>query len=118
MGLNLLALNGTDTKAEVEVSGMELDDVFHLLQNSRRRSVLSILSDHGAIDKGELASLVAEEENGHEPNCDERKRVLVALHQTHLPKMEDHGVVETDHNVVRLTAEADPLLNVLESVEE
>lgn len=81
---------------------LELDDVFDLLRNQRRRWVIKYLKDQdgsGTLD--ELAEWIAAKENDIEESMlssSQRKRVYIGLYQCHLPKMDDLGVIEYDKN--------------------
>lgn len=87
--------------------------IFDLLSNSRRRMVLFYLREHGSeITPTELAEEVAAIENDVETadlTHKQRKRVYVSLHQTHLPRLADAGIIEYDRDdgIVRLTEDAD-----------
>lgn len=76
------------------------DLVFELVRSPRQRRVLRVLSgttDSMATD--ELATRVASVEEDVPPDevtNRQRKRVYVALYQTHLPKLADAGVVDYD----------------------
>jgi len=76
------------------------DVIFEVLKNRRRRDVLEYLqSTDGEARLAELAERIAAWENDIEVaalNSTQRKRVYVALYQTHLPKMDDAGVIEFD----------------------
>jgi hypothetical protein len=84
------------------------DELFALLSNARRRYVLQYLSrSGGTADFEELTLSVAAWENEAEPEeIDEtdRKRVYVSLYQTHLPRLEDSGVVEFDQDAGVISA--------------
>ena len=75
-------------------------EIFDVLQNKRRRFVLRYLRRHGGpVDLGDLATQVAAWE--YETPCDgiskkQRKRVYTTLQQTHLPRMDDVGIVAYD----------------------
>ena len=89
------------------------DDVFDVLANRRRRYVLRALAANPevAYDIGDLAERVAAWENDRpveEVSAAERKRVYTALQQSHLPKMEDAGVVRYEKDAG--TVEATPAL--------
>lgn len=75
-------------------------DVFHLLQNSRRRSVVEYFMEHeGPVQLGTLADWVTACECETTPeavSADARQRVYIALYQSHLPKLDSHDVVEYD----------------------
>lgn len=98
------------------------DEVFALLSNERRRSVLKHLSANGGeVRLRELATTIAAEENGVEPvevTYAQRKRLYTSLYQSHLPRMERSGVVEHDRNsgVITLAPEADTFDAYLEVV--
>ena len=74
------------------------DDVFHLLQNQRRRRVLRCLRDvDGTVAMSDVAEQVAAWE--HDTTVDaltsnQRQRVYIALYQRHLPKLDDMDVVD------------------------
>jgi hypothetical protein len=74
------------------------DDVYHLLQNQRRRGVLRCLRDvDTTVQMGNLAEQVAAREHDttvRELTSEQRQRVYIALYQSHLPKLDEAGVVE------------------------
>ena len=76
------------------------DDLFEVLSNRRRRFVVHALKREDApTEIGDIAEQVAawEYDTGvDQVSYDERKRVYTALQQSHLPKMDDVGVVEYD----------------------
>ncbi|GGN22768.1 DUF7344 domain-containing protein [Halarchaeum nitratireducens] len=76
------------------------DDLFEVLSNRRRRYAVHALKDEeeGATI-GDVAEQVAAWEYDTEVEAvsyDERKRVYTALQQSHLPKMDEAGVVDYD----------------------
>jgi hypothetical protein len=95
---------------------LTVDDVFHLLQDGRRRNVLRCLQgEDGAVRVVDVAERVAAWE------CDttvralppeERERVYVSLYHSHLPKLDDAGVVEYDESAE--TVERTPLADRLD----
>ncbi|WP_247004891.1 DUF7344 domain-containing protein [Halosolutus gelatinilyticus] len=95
------------------------DVIFELLKNRRRREVLKyLLETDETVTLGELAEQIAAWENDTEVNAlssDQRKRVYVALYQTHLPKMDDAGIVEYDQDrgLISLSDNADLLMMYL-----
>jgi len=76
------------------------DDVFELLSSPRRRYVLYHLREGGEpIELTTLAEQVAAWENEtsvEEITEQERKRVYVSLYQTHIPRLDEAGVVNYD----------------------
>ncbi|UWG50084.1 putative trancriptional regulator, ArsR family [Halalkaliarchaeum sp. AArc-CO] len=89
------------------------NELFEVLANRRRRYALHALKRdaEGAdeqVDLGTLAEQVAAWENEvdlGEVSYDERKRVYTALQQSHLPKMDEAGIVSfnKDRGVVEPT---------------
>ncbi|MCU4974786.1 hypothetical protein OB955_18870 [Halobacteria archaeon AArc-m2/3/4] len=88
---------GTDAVSAAELS---TDDVFHVLQTKRRRDVLRYLQDvSDPVRMRDLAEQVAawEQETSIEAlSSDERQRVYISLYQSHLPKLDEEGIVEYD----------------------
>ncbi|SEW18121.1 hypothetical protein SAMN04487945_1973 [Halobacterium jilantaiense] len=78
------------------------DEVFDVLSSRRRRYALHMLKGRDeAVELGDVAEQVAAWEYGEDVadvSYDERKRVYTALQQSHLPKMDDAGVVSFDKN--------------------
>lgn len=90
----------TDRQIDASTHALSKDDLFHVLSNRRRRDILRYLADHDGInDVGKLASQVAaweKETTVQRLTSKERKPVYIALYQNHLPKLEDHGLIEYD----------------------
>ncbi|WP_440010547.1 DUF7344 domain-containing protein [Halomicrococcus sp. SG-WS-1] len=99
-----------ETSSEPDLSQ---DDVFHLLQTPRRRYVLQYLKDkEGPVEMRDVAEQVAAWENDTTVTAlssDERQRVYIPLYQSHLPKLDEEGVVNYDQN--RGTVERTELAN-------
>jgi hypothetical protein len=78
------------------------DEIFSTLSNQRRRYVLHYLKhDPEQVRIRDLAEQIAAWENDItvvELTYKQRKRVYTSLHQTHLPKMDDCGIVEYDRD--------------------
>ena len=97
------------------------DVIFELLKNRRRREVLTyMLESDGTVTLGELAEQIAAWENDTDVNAlnsDQRKRVYVALYQTHLPKMDDAGIIDYDQDrgLIALSDNAELLMMYLDS---
>lgn len=75
------------------------DEVFHILQNERRRRILAYLreNDEGdGVDMRDIVEWVAAREHDTTVNAlrsKERQRVYIALYQSHLPKLDDYGLI-------------------------
>jgi hypothetical protein len=75
-------------------------EIHQILSNDRRRAVLDHLgSTRGPVGVRALSETVAAEETGGgTPPTGVRNSVYTALHQTHLPKLHDLGVVHYDRD--------------------
>ncbi|OVE85994.1 DUF7344 domain-containing protein [Natronolimnobius baerhuensis] len=106
---------------EDDDESLSKDVIFELLKNRRRREVLTyLLEAEETVTLGELAEQIAAWENDTDVNAlssDQRKRVYVALYQTHLPKMDDAGIVEYDQDrgLISLSDNADLLMMYLDT---
>lgn len=94
-------------------------DIHFTLSNSRRRFLLQYLSREEELSVTELSRIIAAWENEttvEELSYDDRKTVYTALLQTHLPKLDEMGVVEYDtaRKHVRLTDRSEQLRPYLE----
>ncbi|SEV87820.1 DUF7344 domain-containing protein [Halobacterium jilantaiense] len=94
----------------------DVDRVFDVLANRRRRQILYLLDDaeNNAAEVPELASTIAAWEEGiADPvsvTYDDRKSVQAAVYQHHAPKMAAADLVEFDKRACRL--ELDPDVDV------
>jgi len=99
------------------------NEVYDILRNERRRNVLRHLQSEGGdatVTIGDLADAIATAETGESPPpSDTRQSVYVSLHQTHLPKLDNLGVVEYDRDdrTVELRPAAEEVLGYLEREE-
>lgn len=105
---------GSEDPSDPELSK---DELFHLLQNQRRRRVLLYLQDTDSeVSMRDVAEQVAAWENDTTVKAlssDERQRVYIALYQSHLPKLDDSGVLS--YNQQRGIIERTPLANQLDT---
>lgn len=101
-----------DGEADESQEDLSKDEIFFALSNYRRRYVLHYLKQvDGEADLSELSEQVGAWENGvevDETTSTQRKRAYVSLRQTHLPKLDDLGIVEFDpvRGTARLTDRA------------
>ena len=74
------------------------DQVFHLLQNQRRRWVLKYLEGReGQVRMRDVAEQVAAWEHDTTVQAltsKQRQRVYIPLYQNHLPKLDEEGIIE------------------------
>ncbi|MDY6774994.1 MAG: winged helix-turn-helix domain-containing protein [Halobacteria archaeon] len=80
--------------------GLGKQEIHDILRNERRRRVIQCLQKGmGEMSLRELAEDIASAETGESPPPRNiRKSVYNALHQVHLPKLEDQGIVDYDKN--------------------
>jgi hypothetical protein len=102
---------------EPEAAELSKDDLFHILQNQRRRRVLEYIqnSDEEQIDMRDVAEQVAAWEHDttvQQLTSNERQRVYIALYQSHLPKLDEKGIIE--YNQSRGIVERTPLADQFE----
>lgn len=97
------------------------DQAFDILSNRRRRYALHYLSKEvDGVTLQSLAERIAAWENDLDPDelsKKQRKRVYVSLYQTHIPKLQDAGIVEYDEEtgLITLTSRADAVTIYLEA---
>ncbi len=86
---------------------------FDLLSSHRRRWTLRICTERqGPLELGDLAEQIAAMEQDKEIEdltMAERKRVYTSLQQTHIPRLEEAGVVEAQDKYIDLTPRASEL---------
>lgn len=87
--------------------------IFELLSNHRRRYAIHYCKrEDGPVTLSDLAEQVAaweQEKEVDQITSAERKRVYTSLQQTHLPTLDDAGMVEFERGEVELTDRANEL---------
>ena len=68
--------------------GIGLDALLDSLSNERRRKAILTIASEGMVTKKEMARLIAGEGSGEEFD-----RVRISLHQCHIPKLAERGIV-------------------------
>ena len=110
------------TQKRTDGGSLSKGEIFEVLRNQRRRYVLQYLKqDDRPVELGDLAQQVAAWE--YETTLDEvtpeqRKRVYTTLQQTHLPKMDQAGILtfDSDSGVVEVTDRTRDVVIYLEIV--
>ncbi|USZ70649.1 DUF7344 domain-containing protein [Natronosalvus halobius] len=104
-----------DADAEEEPA-LSKDEIFHLLQNERRRFVLQFLQGKDdSVRMPDIAEQVAAWENDttvEQLSSQERQRVYIPLYQSHLPKLDKAGII--DYNQSRGIVERKPLADEMD----
>jgi len=104
--------------------GLSNEEIFDVLQNERRRHVLQYLRRHGGpVSLGDLADHVAAAEYDCPTDAvtsAQRKRVYTTLQQSHLPQMNDVGIIayDSDGGLITTTNRTEELTIYLEVVPE
>ncbi|WP_121742566.1 DUF7344 domain-containing protein [Natronorubrum halophilum] len=107
-----------------EALTLSQDEIFHILQTSRRRDVIDYLLDKsGPVKMGEIAEHVAAKENDTTVanlTSTQRQRVYIPLYQSHLSKLDEKGLIEYDkpRGIVRPTDEVEKFRPYLEATNE
>lgn len=89
-----------DSDGSLDAIDIGVDELFTILSNPRRQAIIEYLNRaDGGMSVRDLSEHVAAWENGTTPanlEYDDRKRVYTSLHQNHIPKMKDYGILESD----------------------
>lgn len=105
--------------SQPDTNRLSQDKAFDLLSSPRRRYVINHLQHAGEpVELTELAKKVAAWENETsvgELTSKQQKRVYVSLYQTHIPKLEEFGIVEydSDAGTVAVTDQIDDVSRYL-----
>lgn len=94
--------NGTETYAGAE--HLPESEYHRLLAAERRRTTLDVVAESTApVELEDLAATVAARETGRDVVDEEAvERVARSLHHSHLPKMDDLGVIDYDPDAARV----------------
>jgi hypothetical protein len=95
------AKSSTDNASQpVETIRVAKDDAFHILQTKRRRAVIRYILAHDEQDEFRMRDMVEEIAAWEHDTTvagltsQERQRVYIALYQNHLPKLDEHDIIE------------------------
>ena len=109
-----------DVKERSDDRALDPSDIHDVLRNDRRRLVLEQLqSSEASQTVRDLAEFIAGvEADERPPPRNVRQSVYVSLHQTHLPKLDDLGIVTYDSSAkeVSLAQHADEVAIYMEVV--
>lgn len=106
-----------------ETRELTQDEIFHILQTNRRRDVIVyLLEKNEPVKMGDIAEIIAADE--HETTVAEltstqRQRVYIPLYQTHLPKLDEKGVIayNKSRGIVRPAEGLETFRRYLEAVD-
>lgn len=109
-----------DAAQSADEAAISKDEIFHLLQNERRRLVLRYLrGSDGPVRMRDVAEQVAaweHETTVAELTSEQRQRVYIPLYQSHLSKLDEAGFIDyqQDRGVVERKPFADHVDKYLE----
>ncbi|KAB1198038.1 MULTISPECIES: hypothetical protein [Haloferax] len=106
------------TKRPSNRHDVSTDEIFDVLGEKRRRTLLTELCSHSdSITLFALADKLSQTDANHEETIDDE--VLVTLHHVDLPKLDDAGLLTYDssHQVVRFDSVTTDFGAALEDVE-
>lgn len=91
------SLSGSDPSSGTETQ-RRISELGRLLTSSRRRALLSYLIERGQepVDRDRLVDTIAEVEHPDPGPTTHRRRIEIALHHVHLPKLVDAELIEYD----------------------
>jgi len=102
---------GPDRGDDAATNDCWQEEVFGILSNHRRRHAWRCCRNADTpLELGDVAEQVAAWENDKPVDAvtsTERKRVYTSLQQTHLPRMDDVGIIEFDGSTVELSDAAE-----------
>ena len=117
-------LDGIGSTSREGGSELSKGEIFDLLKNQRRRTVIRFLRENdGYAELNDLAEYIAAKENDidvRQLSSDQRKRVYIGLYQCHLPKMDSLGVIDynKDRGTIELQASVTQLLEYMDLNED
>jgi len=84
--------------AHTDEPSIEPGEIHDILRNDRRRQVIEQLrSQYEPLELRELSERIAAAESGESPAPrNVRESVYNSLHQTHLPKLDERGIIDYD----------------------
>jgi hypothetical protein len=97
---------------ESDSEGIGLDALLNSLSNERRRNAILTVASEGMVTKKEIARQISGEGNG--PEFD---RARISLHQVHLPKLSEMGIVEEVDGAYTLGPNGEEALDALRRLE-
>lgn len=98
---------------------LEAEDIHDVLSNRRRRLVMGVLQEEGQASVRELSERIGAIESGENPPPRKVKQsVYVSLLQTHLPKLDELGIVDyqSQGKTVSLSGGFDDIAVFMETV--
>jgi len=99
-------VTGHTKNLEDDQKELSEEEIFTLLSARRRRELLRILNALGGeATSGDITTEIVGKEHGADGDAAKRKAVYVSMHQTHVPRLVEAGVLEINEvkKTIRLT---------------
>ena len=99
-------MTGHTKNLEDDQKELSEEEIFTLLSARRRRELLRILNALGGeATSGDITTEIVGKEHGADGDAAKRKAVYVSMHQTHVPRLVEAGVLEINEvkKTIRLT---------------
>jgi hypothetical protein len=105
------------TRADGGAKPLELQEMYDLLADPRRRRVVEYIAERGEADISDITDHVASLEIGDNASGQPRKRVYIGIYQNHLPALVEKHVLERFDRSYRPGPNFEQLLDVIAQVE-
>jgi hypothetical protein len=92
---------------------MDMETTFDLLSSSVRRAIITTLRESNSVTRERLTAILADSEANDDGSVDARRRIRIALHHNHLPKLAEAGLITYDDESVTATAELEQIAQVV-----
>lgn len=115
------SLLGSESPESVE---LEIEEALDVLSNERRRLAIKFVSEHEGeeFDLNDIVRYIATDQYGPKFDSIQRKRVYVAMYQTHVDELIAAGVIESvsdgDTHTYQVGGAAEPAATVLATAED
>jgi len=96
---------------------LELQEIYDILADSRRRRCVEYIADHGPADISDITDHIAKLEIGDDASGQPRKRVYIGIYQNHLPGLVESGVLERFDREYSPGPNFEQVLDAIEQVE-
>lgn len=97
---------------------MDIETTFDLLSSSVRRAIVRVLRESNSVTRERLTARLAGSEANDDDSVAERRRIRIALHHNHLPKLAEAGLITYDDETVTATAKLEQVAQSLPTLDE
>ena len=97
---------------------MDIETTFNLLSSSVRRAIIAVLRESSSVTRERLTEILTGSEANDDDSVAARRRIRIALHHNHLPKLADAGLITYDDETVTATSELEQVAQAIPSLDE